>query len=91
MLSVRVEAEIALRSTMPPAWSVEAINTDGEGGVDVTVFSGPRARERAVEYATWKYGSVQRAIGSYATLTSTSIMSTQVCGRVCESPVRHGP
>ncbi|HVC61915.1 MAG TPA: hypothetical protein VND19_16335 [Acetobacteraceae bacterium] len=57
MLSTRIEAEIALRSTAPPTWSVEAINTDGEGGVDVTNFSGPLARERAVEYAIWKYGS----------------------------------
>jgi len=57
MLSTRIEAEIALRSTTPPTWSVEAVNTDGEGGVDVTNFSGPRARERAVEYAVWKYGS----------------------------------
>jgi hypothetical protein len=56
MLSTRIEAEIVLHSTTPPSWSVEALDTDGEGGVDVTVFSAPRARERAVEYATWKYG-----------------------------------
>lgn len=56
MLNAQIEAEIALRSTAPLSWSVEAIDTDGEGGVDVTIFSGPRARERAVEYAVWKYG-----------------------------------
>jgi hypothetical protein len=57
MLSARIEAEVALRSTTPLSWAVEAINTDDDGGIDVTIFSGPRAHERATEYAAWKYGT----------------------------------
>jgi hypothetical protein len=33
-------------------WHVEAI--DDDGAVFVAVFSGPKARERAYEYASWK-------------------------------------
>jgi len=43
--------------TRPITWSVEAINTDGDGGVDVTIFSGPDAYYRAIEYAKWKYNA----------------------------------
>jgi hypothetical protein len=35
-------------------WRAEAI--DSEGMVFVTIFSGPNAKERAEEYATWKNG-----------------------------------
>ena len=52
----RIEAEVVANHSMPPSWSVEALDTDGDGGIDVTVFSGPRAHERAIEYAAWKYG-----------------------------------
>ena len=35
-------------------WRVEAINYKGDGECYVTLFSGPRAEERAREYAAWK-------------------------------------
>jgi len=50
-----IPAEIVRNDTTPPSWSVEAINTDEEGGVDVTIFSGPEGEARAHEYASWKY------------------------------------
>jgi hypothetical protein len=37
-----------------PDWRVEAVDDESEGEVYVTIFSGPRARERAEEYASWK-------------------------------------
>ena len=52
-------AEIVRNDTTPPSWSVEATDTDGEGGMDVTIFSGPAAEARAHEYAAWKYSSVR--------------------------------
>jgi hypothetical protein len=38
----------------PGEWRVEAIDHEGEGVVYVAIFSGPRAKERAREYAIWK-------------------------------------
>ena len=35
-------------------WVVEAFNADGDGEVYVAAFSGPEAKARAVEYASWK-------------------------------------
>ena len=58
MLSTRIEAEVIENATTPRTWTVEALDTDGDGGVDVTVFSGPDARARAIEYANWKYDVV---------------------------------
>jgi hypothetical protein len=40
----------------PDDWVVETLD---DGGVYVTVFSGPQARERAFEYAEEKYSGVQ--------------------------------
>lgn len=38
-------------------WRVEAIDFEGEGCVYVACFSGPEAKERANEYAAWKYAT----------------------------------
>ena len=35
-------------------WRAEAIDFDDEGQCYVVLFSGPHAKERAEEYATWK-------------------------------------
>src|SRR5215831_7553044 len=37
----------------PGDWRVEW--EDDDGGVEVTIFSGPDARERAFQYADWRY------------------------------------
>lgn len=50
-----VEISLVLEDTVPLTWAVESINSDGDGGVDVTKFSGPDAEKRAREYANWKY------------------------------------
>jgi hypothetical protein len=36
-------------------WVVESFDADDSGEAYLTVFSGPQARERALEYATEKY------------------------------------
>jgi hypothetical protein len=37
----------------PGDWRVEWEHEDG--GVKVTIFSGPDARQRAIQYAEWRY------------------------------------
>jgi hypothetical protein len=54
-----VEVALIANDTVPLTWSVEAINSDGDGGIDLTIFSGPAAELRAREYAKWKYGISQ--------------------------------
>jgi hypothetical protein len=36
-------------------WVVESFDSEGSGEPYITVFSGPKAKERAIEYATEKY------------------------------------
>jgi hypothetical protein len=38
----------------PDDWHVQW--TDDDGGIEVAIFSGPRARERAIQYAERQYG-----------------------------------
>jgi hypothetical protein len=45
--------EVFERKGSPGVWSVEAIGSDGE--IYQALFIGPEARERAVEYAAFKY------------------------------------
>lgn len=52
-----VEVAIVLNTGAPLSWTVEAVNSDGDGGIDVTMFSGPAAERRAREYARWKYAA----------------------------------
>ena len=52
-------AEVVERNDTPGTWGVEAINMAGDGEIYMTVFSGPGARDRAIEYATAKYADVQ--------------------------------
>lgn len=40
-------------------WVVEAINEEGDGEIYIAAFSGPEAKERAVEYAAWMKSSVR--------------------------------
>ena len=45
--------EVFERKGQPGVWSVEAIGSDGE--IYQAMFIGPEARQRAVEYAAFKY------------------------------------
>jgi hypothetical protein len=49
-----VNWEIVEDRQHPGHWRVEATNHDGDGEVNVAIFSGPRAKERAEEYAAWQ-------------------------------------
>jgi hypothetical protein len=51
-----IEIALVLHSTAPIVWAVEAVNSDREGGIEMTQFSGPYAEQRARDYATWRYG-----------------------------------
>jgi hypothetical protein len=41
----------------PGAWTVEAIDTVGDGAIYQAIFAGPDAKGRADEYARFKYGA----------------------------------
>jgi hypothetical protein len=43
----------------PDDWVVEALDSTGDGGIFVTIFAGPLARERALEYAQEKYSGLE--------------------------------
>ncbi len=49
-----VEYEVAQSRDVLDEYRVEGIDYDHEGQVYVTLFSGPQAKERAVEYARFK-------------------------------------
>lgn len=50
----KFEVEVAERKDWPNAWGVEAI--DDDGGIELAIFDGPRARERAEAHAAAAYG-----------------------------------
>lgn len=51
----RMAVSVVERKDAPGVWSVEAIDHASDGDCYVTVFYGPRSRERAAEYARLKY------------------------------------
>ncbi len=51
-----MDVEIVERKDSPGSWSVEAIETDQGCDVFQAIFVGPQAKERAEEYAAFKYG-----------------------------------
>lgn len=51
--------EVAKDKTAIGDYRVEAINNSGDGEVFVTIFSGPDAKDRAEEYASWKNGAAE--------------------------------
>lgn len=48
-------AEIVRHDTTPKSWAVEAVAMSDDGAIELTIFSGPDAKRRAVEYAVAKY------------------------------------
>ena len=50
------EVSLVIHTTVPMMWAVEAVNSDGDGGIEQAQFIGPDAEQRAKEYAIWKYG-----------------------------------
>jgi len=56
--------EVVKDRTTMDTWRVEAIDTQGDGEVYVTIFSGPDAEQRAREYSDWKNGAREFAKAS---------------------------
>ncbi len=54
-----MDVEVVERNDSPGSWSVEAIETDQDGAVFQAIFVGPQAKERAEEYAAFKYGALR--------------------------------
>ena len=61
-----MQVEIVPCATGVDDWRVEAIDFDNEGIVYVACFSGPEAKERAEEYAAWKYAPVAQQLAGVA-------------------------
>lgn len=53
--------ECAPSRTTTDEWIVEAIDYGSEGEIYAAIFSGPGAKERAEEYASWKNRHAARA------------------------------
>lgn len=53
MKQINLETEIIERKDAPGSWGVEAIDTDG--AIYMAIFLGPKAEERALEYARSKF------------------------------------
>ncbi len=47
----KLEYEVTEDRKVPGTWRAEAINYEGDGEGYVVIFSGPQAKERALEYA----------------------------------------
>lgn len=55
--SARLDVAVVERGDQPGVWTVEAIEIDGDGDIDQTLFVGRDAEKRAHEYARFKYGA----------------------------------
>lgn len=55
----QISVEVVERRDDPGVWSVEAINTDGS--IEVALFPGPNSKDRATEYAAWRYELAEAA------------------------------
>lgn len=55
VLGESMAVEVIERRDTPGAWSVEAVDYEGDGEIYLAVFSGPESRMRAKEYARMKY------------------------------------
>lgn len=50
-----LEVTVEERNDEPGVWTVEAIDMTRDGEIYQTFFAGPKSRERAEEYARFKY------------------------------------
>lgn len=57
LLERRMRFEAVKSAHSDYEWRVEAIDFDSEGECYLAVFSGPKAQQRAEEYAAWKNGN----------------------------------
>lgn len=55
--AIELTVEVVERKNAPGEWAVEAINMAGDGEIYSAIFSGPVAKDRAIEYARMKYGA----------------------------------
>ena len=44
----------------PGEWRVQW--SEQQGDIEATIFTGPKARERAVRYAEWQYGVFEEVV-----------------------------
>lgn len=83
-----VKYEVRECRQQPGDWAVEAINYAGDGEIYAARFTGPKARERAEEYAAWKQQSPCPKCGQV--LTEEGVGGEYKC-EVCGIPTVHDP
>ena len=76
-MAEQFHAELVKDANIPNAWRVEKLDADGDGGVDIAIFAGPSARDRATEYAAWKYGKYEEALPRVAFAAKTPKIGAQ--------------
>jgi hypothetical protein len=54
--------EVVPSKDVPREWRVEAVDHEDDGQIYVAIFSGPKAKERAEEYAALKNARVAVAV-----------------------------
>jgi hypothetical protein len=59
LIRVPAMAHVIPSDDSPNEWCVDSLDASGEGSFFTTVFLGPSARERAIEYAQEKYAGFQ--------------------------------
>jgi len=60
MDALSTTAEIYKGDVDPDDWVVWALDPTGDGGMLATIFSGPYAEQRAIEYARVKFRGFRR-------------------------------
>lgn len=55
---IHARAEVYKDDPQPGDWMVSSLAKSGDGGIYCTIFAGPDARARAIEYAEAKYDEV---------------------------------
>ncbi len=58
------EVSLVRNDVRPETWTVVAVNSDGDGGIDETTFSGPIAEARARDYARQHYSCMEPDLAS---------------------------
>ena len=57
---IKTNAEVYKGDVDPNDWVVWSLDESGDGGIFTSIFSGPDAEQRAIEYARLKYAEFQR-------------------------------
>lgn len=64
IVRAKLSADVYKRASNPDEWAVEAVDDTDDGTVYVALFSGPFAKDRALEYSAAAFDEVNCARGA---------------------------